>query len=276
MKEASFYKKFGAQSVKCLLCPHKCTIADGHAGICRVRENIEGKLYTKIYNKISSLAIDPIEKKPLRNYKSGHQILSVGTTGCNFRCGFCQNYHIAHENPQLKEVTVDSLLKMSDSFKESIGIAFTYNEPIIWYEYVYETAAKNKKDTVLVTNGFINPEPLKKLLPHIQAMNIDLKSFSPKFYHNVCKGELENVRQTIITAHESTHIELTFLAIPGLNDSIAEMEEMSSWIAQIDKSIPLHIIPFRPMYKMTEVPPQTYDKIFALKHIASKKLNHVY
>ena len=276
MKEALFYKKFGTSSAKCFLCPHECTIPEGRAGICRVRENIGGVLYAKTYNMISALAIDPIEKKPLRRFKPGTSILSAGTMGCNFKCANCQNYHIAHENPPLKELAVDDLLKMSDSLKESIGIAFTYNEPTIWYEYVYEAAVKNEKDTVLVTNGFINGEPLKQLLPHVQAMNIDLKSMSGDFYRKICKGELESVQKTIRTAYESTHVELTFLAIPGLNDSAEEMESLSSWVAELDKDMPLHIIAFRPMYKMSDHPGQTYDKIHQLKHVALKKLKYVY
>ena len=233
MKEALFYKKFGASSAKCFLCPHECTIPDGHAGICRARENVGGTLYAKTFGKLSSLAIDPIEKKPLRRYKPGTHILSAGTMGCNFKCGFCQNYHIAHQNPPLKEMPVDELLAVSDSLEESVGIAFTYNEPTIWYEYVYEVSMKNKKDTVLVTNGFINPQPLAQLLPHIEAMNIDLKSMSPEFYHKICKGRLESVQQTIIAANEATHVELTFLAIPGLNDSDGETEAMARWIAGV-------------------------------------------
>lgn len=276
MKEASFYKRFGTQSAKCLLCPHECTITNGHTGICRVRENIEGKLYANTYAKVSALALDPIEKKPLSRYKPGSHILSVGSMGCNFKCGFCQNYHLAHKVPPLKDVPVDELLNISDSLEESIGIAFTYNEPLIWYEYVYEVAAKNKKDTVLVTNGFINSEPLNKLLPHINAINIDLKSMNPDFYKKICRGSLSNVKQTIIAANNQTHVELTFLAIPYNNDSTDEMKELSKWIANIDKSIPLHIIPFRPMYKMTDTPPQSYKRLEELKHIAMKKLDYVY
>jgi pyruvate formate lyase activating enzyme len=241
-----------------------------------VRENSGGKLYTKTYNKISSIAIDPIEKKPLRRYKPGTQILSVGTMGCNFKCRFCQNYEIAHMDPPLKEVPSDELINIALSLKESIGIAFTYNEPTIWFEYVFETAINNPKDTVLVTNGFINPIPLKRLLPHIQAMNIDLKSMNPSFYKNICHGGLEAVQHTIIASHAQTHVELTFLAIPDINDSDEEMHELILWVAGIDKNIPLHIIPFRPMYKMTDVPYQTHEKIAHLKKIASKKLTYVY
>ena len=276
MKEASFYKKFGESSVKCLLCPHECTIPKGHSGICRVRQNIDGTLYADTYAKISSMAIDPIEKKPLRMYKSGTHILSVGTYGCNFKCGFCQNYHIAHKDPPLKDMPVEELLNISDSLEESIGIAFTYNEPTIWYEFVYETAVKNKKDTVLVTNGFINPEPLKQLLPHIQAMNIDLKSMNPDFYKKVCKGTLESVQNTIKYCAPRTHVELTYLAIPGYNDTSEEASEMAKWISGIDPNIALHIIPFRPMYKMGDVPPQSYEYLSELKKSAHKMLKNVF
>ena len=209
-------------------------------------------------------------------YKQGTHILSVGTYGCNFKCGFCQNYHIAHKEPSLKDMPVEELLNISDSLEESIGIAFTYNEPTIWYEYVYETAVKNKKDTVLVTNGFINPEPLKQLLPHIQAMNIDLKSMNTDFYKKVCKGSLENVQETIKYCASKTHVELTCLAIPGYNDTLEEAGEMAKWISDIDSNIALHIIPFRPMYKMEDVPSQTYDHLSELKKTARKKLENVF
>ncbi len=276
MKEALYYRSFGKSSAKCLLCPHECTIAEGKTGICRVRENIEGKLYTNTYEMISSLAIDPIEKKPLRKMKPGTFILSVGTWGCNFRCSFCQNYHISQTLPPLRHVPVDELLNISDSLNESIGIAFTYNEPTIWYEYILEVAMKNKKDTVLVTNGYINPEPLMQLLPYIDAMNIDLKSMNPEFYRKTCGGSLSHVQETIKIASSETHVELTFLAIPGFNDSKEEAELLTTWIAGINPDIPLHIIPFRPMYKMNYVPYEEMGKVSELKLIARKKLNHVF
>ncbi len=276
MKEALYYREFGENSVKCLLCPHECTIAQGRAGLCRVRENIDGKLYTKTYEMVSSLAIDPIEKKPLRLMKPGNHILSIGTIGCNFRCSFCQNYHISQSNPPLRKIPVDELLNISDSLNESIGIAFTYNEPTIWYEYILEVAMRNKKDTVLVTNGYINPEPLNRLLPYIAAMNIDIKSMNPNFYRKTCGGKLEHVQKTIEIAAKQTHIELTFLAIPGFNDSEEEMEQLTTWICTVNQKIPLHIIPFRPMYKMNYVPAQTIKKLSRLKQVARKRLSYVY
>lgn len=276
MKEALYYTKLKNNTVKCYLCPHECVIKSGNSGLCRVRINENGTLYSKVYDKVSAIALDPIEKKPLRRYKQNTNILSVGTMGCNFKCKFCQNYHIAHMDCELHTITPQELVQISDKQDDSIGIAFTYNEPTIWYEYVLDVAMQNKKDTVLVTNGFINRDPLLDLLPYIDAMNIDIKSMNPHFYKSICKGTLENVQNTIKTAYDNTHIELTFLAIPSLNDSQEEMKELSNWIASIDNTIPLHIIPFRPMYQMQDVPYQTYPKILELKEIASKILRYVY
>ncbi len=276
MKEALFYTLQENNSVQCRLCPHECTISEGHIGICRVRENIDGKLIAQTYNKISSFAMDPIEKKPLRRYKNGAYILSVGTMGCNFTCDNCQNYHISQKTPLLKEMTAQQLIALSNEHEESIGIAFTYNEPMIWYEYVYEVAQNNNKDTVLVTNGYINKAPLEQLLPYIDAMNIDIKSMNPRFYQEVCGGTLDAVQNTIMIAQEKTHVELTFLAIPGRNDTVDEMKALSKWIADINKDIALHIIPFRPMYQMTNVLPQSMYTIAKLKDIAREELQYVY
>ncbi len=276
MREARFYIHGKNKEVTCVLCPHNCVIKESHVGICKVRENIDGTLYTKTYNQISSISLDPIEKKPLNNYKPGSQILSVGTFGCNFHCDFCQNYHISKQLPELEGVSVSTLLELSYRQTDSIGIAFTYNEPTIWYEYIEEIAKKHEKDTILVTNGFINEQPLKELLPNIQAMNIDLKSINDSFYKKLCKGDLAPVIKAIKIAYEQTHIELTFLAIPQINDSDEEIIAIAKWIASIDKNIPLHIIGFRPMYKMSNHPFQTSNKITHLKQLASKYLRYVY
>jgi len=276
MKEAKFYKVLNNKKVQCVLCPHMCKIEEGKSGFCKVRNNIDGILYTKTYNKISSIALDPIEKKPLRQYKPNSKILSVGTYGCNFTCDFCQNYHISQMEPELETISPTKLLEISDNINESIGIAFTYNEPTIWYEYIYDVAKNNKKDTILVTNGYINKEPLKELLPYINAMNIDIKSMNSKFYDTICNGTLESVKKTIILAYEKTHVELTFLAIPNINDSNKEMVELATWMNNIDFNIPLHIIPFRPMYNMKYIPKQTYERINRLKEIALRYLKYVY
>jgi len=276
MKEAAWYSKEAGNVALCTLCPNNCTIPSGQTGICRVRENVSGSLYAKTYGLVSAVAMDPIEKKPLRMFKPGSHILSVGTFGCNFKCGFCQNYHISQESPPLEPISVQELLTISEGQKDSIGIAFTYNEPTIWYEYVFDVAKQHRKDTVLVTNGYINPAPLNALLPYISAMNIDLKSMNPEFYTSVCGGSLKAVQETIKLAHASTHVELTFLAIPGKNDSEAETEAMAKWIATVDKKIPLHIIPFRPMYLWTDIPNQTIKKIQSLQSVAKQTLDYVF
>lgn len=278
MKEAEFYIKKDNMYVKCYLCPHNCIIINGGKGICNVRENRDGVLYALTYERVSSIALDPIQKKPLNFFRHGTYILSVGTYGCNFKCDFCQNYHISQRKPELERITSDDLCATAMNIKKNIGIAFTYNEPFIWYEYVLETSIKNRKNgmvNVLVTNGYVNPEPLKKLLPYIDAMNIDIKFFNEKYYRDICKGKLEIVKNTIKECSGRCHIELTNMSVPGVNDSIEEMDEMCRWIASVDENIPLHIIPFRPMYKMMDLQRQSFNKILSLKETALKYLKRV-
>ena len=276
MKEALYYQKHSDDSVRCSLCPHRCIISEGSAGICGVRRNTDGVLYTETYEQVSSIALDPIEKKPLNRFKPGTYILSVGTFGCNFSCKFCQNYHISKEKPETETLSASRLIEISNKQTDSIGIAFTYNEPTIWYEYILEAAKQNPKDTVLVTNGFIEAEPLNALLPYVDAMNIDLKSMNDDFYRQVCGGQLTPVQETIKAACQKTHVELTFLAIPGYNDSDDETKMLAEWVASVDTEIPLHIIPFRPMYRMTDVVPETLKRIDALSEIAGRYLKYIY
>lgn len=278
MKEALFYKKIQNRKIQCTLCPNNCIIAEGTVGICGVRKNDKGKLLALNYGMVSSLALDPIEKKPLDFFMPGTHILSAGTYGCNFKCQFCQNWSISQQKPELEYISPSGLCEAAGNIKGNIGIAFTYNEPLIWYEYVYETCRLNKSlgmVNVLVTNGYINPEPLKQLLPFIDAMNIDLKSFKNTYYTDICKGQLEPVKQTIIESAKNCHVEITNLSVPGLNDSHEEMNEMCKWIKSIDSEIPLHIIPFRPLYKMKELPPQTSNHLLLLRQTAIKHLKNV-
>lgn len=278
MKEALFYTKENNKKVRCNLCPSNCFLNNGSTGLCNVRKNTGGVLETLTYGKVSALALDPIEKKPLHYFMPGSHILSVGTFGCNFRCSFCQNYHISREMPDLKEISPAELCEAAGNLNNNIGIAFTYNEPVIWYEYVLETAELAQElglKVVLVTNGYINPEPLNELLPYVDAMNIDLKAFNDKFYREVCGGRLEAVKETIVNSQSKCHVEITNLSIPELNDTPEEMEEMCKWIASVDKNIPFHIIPFRPMYKMTDRPVQNFKKLIELQRIAKKHLKNV-
>lgn len=281
-KEAMYYNKLKDSKVHCVLCPHYCLISNGDLGKCNVRKNIKGELFTINFGEITSISMDPIEKKPLYFFKPGTSILSVGSFGCNLKCSFCQNYTIAqieefkgHSNNVSPEELVDIILKRDDS----IGIAFTYNEPSIWYEYVYEVSKLLKeknphKDVVLITNGFINEEPLRKLLPYVDGMNIDLKGFNNRYYNEICGGRLEPVLKTIEIAGKSTHIEVTTLLVTGENDNLEEVENIAKFLASVDKNIPLHLTRYFPTYKMNN-PPTDLNFMYEAKKVADKYLNRV-
>jgi Pyruvate-formate lyase-activating enzyme len=283
-KEAMFYEKLKDDKVHCYLCPHHCHIPRGDRGICGVRKNIDGTLYSLNYGEVSSIAIDPIEKKPLKNFYPGSIILSVGSVGCNLKCPFCQNHRIARvksEEVNTLSVKSDEIVEKAVSLKEqgNIGIAYTYNEPSIWYEFVYDTSKLAKKKglvNVLVTNGFISRGPLEEILPYIDAMNIDLKAFSDQYYHDVVKGNLDNVKETINISAEKCHVELTTLVVPGLNDSVDEIKIMAEWISSVSPDIPLHLSRFFPQYDMTDKPPTPLDTLIRLEKEAKKHLDHVY
>ncbi|OHD64255.1 MAG: AmmeMemoRadiSam system radical SAM enzyme [Spirochaetes bacterium RBG_13_51_14] len=277
--EASFYEKLENGSVRCGLCPHNCVIRDGKYGICGVRTNTGGTLYSEIYGRLTSIAMDPIEKKPLYHFHPGSQILSIGTKGCNMKCPYCQNWQISQN--QTARTTFHSSADIIDlAVREgSIGIAYTYSEPIIWYEYVHDTALLAKEKNlacVLVTNGFINREPLDELLGYVDAMNIDLKSFREETMRTIQKANLPDVIETIKSAHaRGCHIELTTLVVTGINDTINEMRDIIDFIASVDKNIPWHISRYYPNYKYDR---HATDIPFVLKvhEEAVKKLNYVY
>ena len=269
-------------NVKCTICPRGCALENGRTGFCGARKNKEGVIICANYGKLTSVALDPIEKKPLSRYMPRSKILSVGSYGCNLRCPFCQNHRISMSGGETaimevspKELAQKALLLANEG---NIGVAYTYNEPLISYEFVFDCSLevrKNGQKNVLVTNGYICEEPLKELLPHIDAMNIDLKGYSEAFY-NKLEGDLETVKRTIATACEKCHVEVTTLIIPGENDSDTEMEQLSSWLASIDPNIPLHISRFFPQYKWTRHSPTPRDTIFSLVGIAAKKLRYVF
>ena len=282
MKEALFYKLIDKDKgiIKCLLCPKECLIKKGQVGFCRARQNIDNQLYSLIYSKVSSYGMDPIEKKPLYHFYPGTMVLSLGTIGCNFTCAFCQNWTISQAN--IKDVQVEDLspekavqLALQNN---SPGIAYTYSEPLIWYDYVLDTAKLAKKNNIkniLVTNGFINQEPLLKLLPFIDALNIDLKSFQNSFYQKYCRGSLAPVLRTIEIAKSYSHIELTNLIIPGLNDKEKEIKELVDWVASQGENIPLHFSRYFPCYKM-DIEATPISTLYKARDIAQKKLKYVY
>ncbi|MCL2813240.1 MAG: AmmeMemoRadiSam system radical SAM enzyme [Oscillospiraceae bacterium] len=285
-KEALFYKAPENENkvTECGLCPHLCRIQSGRTGLCGARRNTGGRLIAESYGRLTSVALDPIEKKPLNRFFPGSRILSVGSYGCNFRCAFCQNHSIStmtSGNFSGRAYLPGEIADISKECAEkgSIGVAYTYNEPLVGYEFVKDCAqaVKNRgQKNVLVTNGFANPGPFGQLLPLIDAFNIDLKGFGPAFY-NELGGELECVKNNIeAAAAAGAHVELTVLVIPQKNDSVAEMEQISKWIAKLDDNIALHISRFFPAYKMRGAKPTPIETIYELAGIARKNLKYVY
>ena len=279
MHEALYYEKLDGKKVHCHLCPYNCMIADGGKGACGVRVNKDGTLYSEVYAKTTGIALDPIEKKPLYRYHPGEHILSLGTRGCNFHCAFCQNWQISQElDAPTQAITSEEIIERAKALK-SFGIAYTYNEPFIWYEFVLDTAKlakKNGLENVLVTNGYVNMEPLEGMLPYIGAMNIDLKSFDDNFYVKVCRGRLKPVLDVIKRSAKSCHVELTNLIIPTLNDSEDEIKKMADWIyTNLGPEAPLHLSRYFPCYNMSIAPTPVATMKMA-ERIAKEKLKYVY
>jgi len=284
MNDAAFWSGAGNGAARCELCPHTCKIPEGAAGMCGVRRNITGKLYAEGYGKVSSIALDPIEKKPLHMFHPGNCVLSLGGFGCNLRCPFCQNSDISMEYGQAwrdaetlspEDVAALAVKTVPDG---NIGVAYTYNEPLTGYEFVRDCAGLVREaglHNVLVTNGYINAEPLEALLPLIDAMNIDLKGFTQGFYKGL-GGNLEAVKETIALAHKRCHVEITTLVIPGENDADAEIEAMARWIASFGPEIPLHLTRFYPRYRYADRTTTPHETMRRLGEIAGKYLEHVF
>ncbi len=282
MHKALWWKPTDKNStVQCELCPSLCVIKDGHAGICRIRKNDKGILYTLLYDKYTSVSLDPIEKKPLFHFLPGMQVLSLGTIGCNMRCPWCQNYDISQASPgevPTRQVSSEVAIELAREYA-SPGISYTYNEPLINYEYVLDTARLAHKQglkNMLVTNGYIQEKPFAELLPFIDAANIDLKSFSEDFYVKYCGGHLESVLKTIeMMIKEHKHVEVTTLVIPGLNDSDEEIRKLTSWLAGQNKFIAYHLSRYYPAYKFHE-PATPLATMHRLRDVAHEKLQFVY
>lgn len=277
IKEALFYESLDENRVRCLLCPHNCLIPPGAFGLCRARENRSGKLYTQIYGECSAVNMDPIEKKPLFHFHPGALILSIGTIYCNFSCKFCQNWHLVRGEVATEYISPERIVEAAIAYK-SVGIAYTYNEPTIWYEFVYDTAKLAKErglKNVLVTNGFIEEAPLKELLPFVDAMNIDLKAPNEAFYKRLCGGRLEPVLRTIEMANSSCLVEVTNLLVTGENDSDEDIRLVVDLICGIDPLIPLHFSRYFPQYKMSN-PPTPLPRLYRAYEIARERMPYVY
>ncbi|WP_300876996.1 AmmeMemoRadiSam system radical SAM enzyme [uncultured Parasutterella sp.] len=274
------------EQVLCDVCPKFCKLREGQIGFCRARSNIGGKIVPINYGQATSLALDPIEKKPLMRFCSGTYILSYGSYGCNLRCPYCQNASISMAGPDncphrliTPEGLTDLAVDLSRQEPENIGVAFTYNEPTVCFEFIRDTSKLLHEaglKSVVVTNGGLVRKYADELLPHVDALNIDLKGFSDEFYRYV-KGEFDTVKEFIKAAVEhECHVELTTLVIPTKNDDPEEMEREVEWITSISPEIPLHLSRFFPRYKVDDLPPTPAETIYRLKDIAQKKLKYVY
>jgi pyruvate formate lyase activating enzyme len=274
-REAEYYEKTENLIARCKLCPHECAIPPGGEGICWARKNEDGTLYAQNYGRTTSLALDPIEKKPLFHFRPGTEILSVSPNGCNMRCPYCQNYTISAKKTDTRTITPEELVVLAKEYN-SPSIAFTYTEPIIWFEFIKDTAKYAQAegiDLVMVTNGQILEKPLSDLLKIVKAMNIDLKSMSSEYYKKTLKGSLKTTKNTIEKASEKIHVEVTNLLIQGDNDT--EIEELAKYLASINKAIPLHISRYFPnqYYQKPPTPIETLKKAY---EIACKYLYYVY
>lgn len=287
MHEAKYYNILQNHKVQCNLCPWNCIIAEGKSGTCKVRKNIDGKLFSLVYGKPVSTHIDPIEKKPLFHFFPGEAVLSLGTFGCNLFCEGCQNYDISkeweEEQIENEEISPEKIIQIAKK-NNCRMIAFTYNEPTVFFEYMLDIAKLAKKEKkekircVMVSNGYINQEPLTELCKYIEAANIDLKGFSEEFYKRWTKGSLQPVLDTIKTLKASgVWVELTTLIIPGENDDPKEIEKMCKWIAEnVGIDVPLHFSRFFPMYKAEKKAMTPTNTLINLKKIADRYLNYVY
>ena len=281
LHEAMFYESMGDNKIKCNLRPRHCIIPEGKRGFCRGRENIRGILYAMNYGKICSAAIDPIEKKPLFHFYPGSSVFSIATGGCNFRCKHCQNWQISQFPPDelpYNEIYPKDIVETTLKYKCD-GIAYTYTEPTIFYEIMHDTtniAREKGLYNVMVTNGYIEEEPLKHL--KIDAMNIDIKG-NEKFYKEICSAKLEPVLRTCIVAKKlGIHVEITNLIIPSYNDNMEDIRYIIEFVKdKLGKETPLHFTRFYPDYKLTDVPPTSVETLVEARELALEEgLKYVY
>lgn len=283
MKEALFWEALEQGRVKCNLCPNTCVILPGKQGVCRARENQGGRLYSVNYGQVASLGLDPVEKKPLFHFNPGSLVLSAGTYGCNLSCKFCQNWQISQMNPSYTMLTpgqiVEICLAHKKRYPNTVGIAYTYNEPTVWYEFVKECAQEAKLQglsNVIVTNGYISKEALRGLMPLADALNIDVKAWQEDFYRRIAGGRLKPVKETVESACEAgAWVEITYLVVPGENDSDEDMKELTAWLGKISPGIPLHLSRYFPAYQL-DFPPTPLSTLERLRQLARERLQHVY
>lgn len=290
MKEAAFYEKKQDGNVQCFLCPHHCVITPGKEGLCQVRRNVEGTLISLNYGKASSVHLDPVEKKPLYHFYPGKQILSLGTLGCNLSCSFCQNWSISqipvnkidkYFDRTTEDLTPAGVGAMAAKFTKdnSVGIAWTYNEPSIWFEFILDSAKEVKKlglKNVLVSNGYMEKEPLMELLPYIDAINLDIKSMDDIFYKKLCGARLKPVLEYAKIAKKNCLLEITNLIVTGENDSPEHLQSLVDFIAdELGKDTPIHFSRYHPDFQF-DAPATPVETLELAFRIASEKLDYVY
>jgi len=283
-KEAEFYKKHLDKEIECELCPRKCLVGDRERGYCGARENIDGSYYTLVYGTPCSANVDPIEKKPFFHFHPGSAAFSIATAGCNLNCKFCQNWQISQFRPeQIRSMDLPPSDVIGQAIKYNCrSIAYTYSEPVIFYEYMRDTAeagAERDIQSVMISAGYIQPEPLRKLLPHLHAVKIDLKSYRENYYRDICGGQLQPVLDTLVILKDSgIWFEIVYLMVPTLNDARAEIEDLCGWIAkELGPDVPVHFTRFYPNYLLKDLPPTPVENLETAYDIARDKgLNFPY
>ena len=285
IKEALLYEKLDGKKVQCHLCAHGCIIAPERLGICKVRKNIGGRLQTLVYAETVAANVDPIEKKPLYHFLPGSNAFSIATPGCNFKCGFCQNWQIS-QAPNIDIKLKGRTLSPQEVVKQALAnkcrsISYTYTEPTIFFEYAYDTAKIAKENGLynnFVTNGYMSGQALEMIRPYLDAANVDLKSFRDDFYKNICKARLQPVLDSIALMKKlNIWVEVTTLIIPGQNDSPQELTDIAGFISSLGKDIPWHISRFHPDYQFTDYEPTSIEVLRRAKDIAKNAgLRYVY
>ncbi len=278
-REGAYGEPVTGGGVICRLCPAQCTIPAGGWGGCGVRGNVAGVLVPRNYGRIAATAVEPVEKKPLYHFHPGARLLSLGAFGCNLHCAFCQNWYLSQREPGGGEELAPEAAVERALTAGVFGIAFTFTEPIVWFEYVRDTARLAQSaglKVVLKAAGFINREPLEELLTWVDALNVDVKAFREDFYRQVCGGSLAPVLHTVEAAVQAgRHVEVTTLLVPGLNDDPGELEELAAWLAGLDRNAPLHLPRFYPNWRLGGAPAGD-DQLEAARRLAQRHLSYVY
>lgn len=281
MKIASYWHRRKDELLQCELCPQACAIPEGEAGECRIRRAQEGQLIATTYGRVTSASFDPIEKKPLYHFFPGRRILSIGTVGCNFHCLFCQNYETSQTGnlSYTQELSPEAAVELALRQPGNLGLCYTYNEPLIWFEYALDCCKLAREAgllNVFVSNGYISPKPLEELIPYIDAINVDMKALDEDYYKRLCSGRLQPVLSNITRLVEAgVHVELTNLLVTGQNDSEDQIKRLVDWVAELSPDLPLHFSRYFPAYQLA-LPPTPEERLDKAYELGRARLNYVY